>query len=485
VSHVRAPYFSITVQSESQGHRTSADDLVRAVVKEIKAGRLPAGGRLPPVRALENQLGISKNTVQAAYDELVARGLLETREREGVFVAQGPDAVPLIEVPTAPPSPPLRPVPALFSRAAPQGSIALSTVLIDPELLPRERVAECARSVLRTPGMQAFTDFQGHPGLRELIAARLRKRGIDVSAKHIVTTIGSQQALDIVARALDVRRVGMENPVYPHARVLFETHGLSLVPLPLDPFQGIPLDRWESAIAAARPGLVYCITSFQNPTGYSYSTHELRELLDIATRYGAGLMEDDWGSDMLSGTDVRPSLRALGGENVLYVNSFTKKLLPSLRVGFIVAREDLVPALVAQKRLSTLGSPWLAEATLSEFLDRGYFDTHLTALQEALDTRYRRCLEALRELMPSEVRFTTPGGGPTLWLDLPKRVDAVELARALLRRGVFIEDATHAFFGEPHLNGFRVSYAFLPEARLRTGLEIAAEEIRRALGGST
>jgi GntR family transcriptional regulator/MocR family aminotransferase len=354
VSHVRAPYFSIAVQSESPGHRTSADDLVRAVVTELKAGRLPAGGRLPPVRALENQLGISKNTVQAAYDELVARGLLEAREREGVFVAQGPDAVPLIEAQTVPPSPPLRPVPALFSRAAPEGSIALSTVLIDPELLPRERVAECARSVLRTPGMQAFTDFQGHPGLRELIAARLRKRGIDVSAKHIVTTIGSQQALDIVARALDVRRVGMENPVYPHARVLFETHGLSLVPLPLDPFQGIPLDRWESAIAAARPGLLYCITSFQNPTGYSYSTHELRALLDIAARYGAGLMEDDWGSDMLSGTDVRPALRALGGENVLYVNSFTKKLLPSLRVGFIVAREDLVPALVAQKRLSTL-----------------------------------------------------------------------------------------------------------------------------------
>lgn len=478
---MRAPYFNIAVRSENAGHRPSAEDLVSAVIAELKAGRLPAGGRLPPVRALENQLGISKNTVQAAYDELVARGLLETREREGVFVAQSPDAVPFEETQVAPPSPPLRPVPSIFRRIAPDGSIALSTVLIDPELLPRERVAECARSVLRTPGMQALSEFQGHYGLRELIAARLRKRGIDVSPRQVITTIGSQQALDVVARALDVRRIAVENPVYPHARALFENHGLSLVPLQLDPFAGIALDRWEAALASARPGLLYCITSFQNPTGYSYSTHELRSLLDIAARHGVGLMEDDWGSDMLSGSDVRPALRALGGENVLYVNSFTKKLLPSLRVGFIVAREDLVPALVAQKRLSTLGAPWLAEATLSEFLDRGYFDTHLTALQEALDRRYRRCLETLRELMPGEVRFTTPGGGPTLWLDLPKRVDVRALAQVLLRRGVFIEDATPAFHGEPHLNGFRVSYAYLSEEKLRLGLEIAAEEIRRTL----
>jgi DNA-binding transcriptional MocR family regulator len=306
---------------------------------------------------------------------------------------------------------------------------------------------------------------------------------MDVSASEVVTTSGSQQALDMVARALDVRRIGLENPVYAHARLLFESHAIALTPLALDPFRGLRLERWEAALATSKPGLVYAITSFQNPTGYSYATHELVRLLELAERHGFSLMEDDWGSDMLSDADVRPTLRALGGKNVLYVNSFTKKLLPSLRVGFIVARDDLVPALVAQKRLSTLGTPWLEEATLAEFLDRGYFDTHLEALHHALDTRYVRCVETLRELMPDEARWTMPGGGPTLWLDFPRELELEALRRAALARGVFVEDARAQFIGEPHLNGFRVSYAFLPEADLRRGLEVVAEEAKRLLAG--
>jgi GntR family transcriptional regulator/MocR family aminotransferase len=478
---LKSPFFSLQVQAAQPGRKVAARDVVESVLAEVRAGHLPAGGRLPPVRVLERQLGLSKNTVQAAYDELVARGALETREREGVFVARSAQAIPFTEPKALPPLPRLRSLPSLFRRSPPPGALPLSTVLIDPALLPRERVADCIRSVLRVPGMQAMYDYQGHPQLRELIAARLRARGISVSAAEVITTVGSQQALDVVARAVDVRKIALENPVYAHARCLFESHGLGLTPLPLDPFGPLPLERWEPLLDAARPGLLYAITSFQNPTGYSYATHELVRLLELSERFGFSLLEDDWGSDMLSDSEVRPSLRALGGENVLYVNSFTKKLLPSLRVGFIVAPEALVPTLVAQKRLSTLGSPWLPEAALAEFLDRGYYDSHLAAMHDALDARYQHCLEVLRELMPAEVRWTTPGGGPTLWLDFPSRVALGPLSAALLARGVFIEDTASAFFGEPHLNGFRVSYAFLSESDLRRGLEIVADESKRAL----
>ncbi len=481
---MRAPFFSFPVQSGQPGRRVAAQDLVTAVLAELKAGHLPAGGRLPPVRVLERQLGLSKNTVQAAYDELVARGALETREREGVFVARGPSAAPPFEPRAVPPKPSMRPPPSLFRQAPPPGSIALSTVLIDPALLPRERIADCVRSALRAPGMSALYDFQGHPLLRQLIADRLSARGIPATAAEVITTIGSQQALDLVARALDVRRIAIEDPVYAHARSLFETHGHALTPLPLDPFSRVPLERWEALLSRDKPGLLYAVTSFQNPTGYSYATHELAFLLEQAERHGFALMEDDWGSDMLSDSDVRPALRALGGENVLYVNSFTKKLLPSLRVGFLVAPKELVPTLVAMKRLSTLGSPWLPEATLAEFLDRGYYDTHLLELQRALDARYRSCLDTLRTLMPEEVRFTTPGGGPTLWLDFPTRVSLPELRSRLLARGVFAEDTSSAFHGTPHLNGFRVSYAYVPEGDLVRALEVVATEARRLLEAS-
>src|SRR5690348_13327216 len=142
----RIPYVGLRVKAA--GRRATAADIVASIEREIASGGLPAGSRLPPVRALERQLGLSKNTAQAAYDELVARGLVEAREREGVFVlaASRLAAPPPI---AAPPLPALVPPPIGRPDLPPRGTTALSTVFIDPELLPTERIAECARSVLR------------------------------------------------------------------------------------------------------------------------------------------------------------------------------------------------------------------------------------------------------------------------------------------------------------------------------------------------
>lgn len=478
----RAPYVSFAVRAT--GRRASAADVVAGVVAEVERGLLPAGSRLPPVRVLERRLGISKNTAQAAYEELVARGVLETRAREGVFVAAAGGAAPVPALVLEAPAPRLRPPPAMAEETPGRDEISLSTVFIDPALLPQQRLAECARSVLRQPGLAAQYDARGYRPLREAIARRLSARGIDAGADEVLITTGSQQAIDVVARALEIRRIAVETPLYPYARFLFESTGLDATGLPIDPFRaagGIDLDRWDALLARAEPAAMYAITSFHNPTGYSYTTGELVGLLELARRYRFGLIEDDWGSDMLSDSEYRPGLRLFGGRNVIYINSFTKKLLPSLRVGFLVAPPSLLPALVAHKRMTTLGNAWLTEAIVAEFLDRGYYDTHLGALHTELDDRYRRCLDALAELMPDGVRWTTPGGGPILWLEVPERVDVRETAAALARRRIRIDPSDGAFTGARHLNGFRLSYAFSPPARLRKGLEALAEELRARL----
>ena len=119
---------------------------------------------------------------------------------------------------------------------------------------------------------------------------------------------------------------------------------------------------------------------------------------------------------------------------------------------------------------------------LAEFLDRGYYDAHLASLQAELDARYVQCIEALSDTMPPGVRWTTPGGGPILWVDLPRSVEMGALTRRLAERNVTIDPSTEAFQGEPHLHGFRLGYAFSPAPALRKGLEILAEELRK-LGG--
>ncbi len=476
----KLPFVSINVRP-ADGLRVNRRDIVRAYAEAIEAGRLTAGMRLPPVRALEHQFGISKNTAQSAYDELVARGLLDSRRREGVFVAAerpthgtrvvrqaAPAALRKIDMP--------RPQPVQRNR------VELSTVFIQPELLPKKQLEDCIRSVLHSPGLQPFYDAQGHPALRTAIAERLQRRGMDVAPDDVILTTGSQQALDLVARSLAQRKVCTEDPVYAYARQLFQSLDCEPLGLPLDPFSGVDLDAWEALISEHRPSLLYVISSYQNPTGYSYSTAELERILELSERYGFALLEDDWGSDMLSGTEYRPTLRALGGQNVLYANSFTKKLWPALRLGYLVASGQSQDTLVAAKRVSTLGNAALPEAALHEFIDRGYYDSHLESLHGELDRRYRACLELLWQVMPPSVKFSQPGGGPTLWLELPRQVQLDELRRLMLERGVYVENADRHFYADPHLHGFRVSYAFLEPEVLRRAMVAMAGVLEQHWG---
>jgi DNA-binding transcriptional MocR family regulator len=480
----RQPYLRINFNRHSAGRSLSVQQIVAAIKDQIATENVAPGCRLPPVRVLAHQLGMSKNTVQTAYDELVAQGLVESKARVGLFVASDPHPVEVIATAAVPP-PAFVPLPpgqaAVHSSMTPETPINLSSVFIDPALLPRERLAACFRAVLKQPRLQVAYHPQGFLPLRQVIAERLRRRGISASADDIVTTAGSQQALDLVCRVLACKRIATENPTYELGKRLFEMNRIETIGLPLDPFRGVDLETWERIIATREPALVYLTTNYQNPTGYSYTSSELHRILDWSQQYGFGILEDDWGSDMLSFSEFKPSLRARGGDGVLYINAFTKKLLPALRLGYIVGNNRTTPALVASKVASCLGLSSIVEAALFEFLDRGYYDVHIKQLQHELDRRYRQCLHVLRQTMPAGVKWTTSGGGPCLWLELPKRVDRLQLKARLAARQVMIHLSDEAFFGSPHLHGFRIGYALLAPEDMRRGLEIVAEELRRAL----
>jgi len=482
------PYLSLNFAKHQGLRAMTARDIVAIYQTEINAHVMAYGLRVVPVRVLAEQLGISKNTVHTAYEELVERGVLESRPRLGFYVASKNNRAATkssLELPR----PRLRDAVPVPQRKPSSERTHLSCVLIDPQLLPLKRMGECVRAVMQPHRLEPYYDAQGYRPLRQWIAKRLTSRGMKVDADEVILTTGSQQAIDLVARALKGSTVALEDPVYAYARRLFQSHHKKLALLTFSPFEALPLDAWKKTFKARRPQLVYAITSYQNPTGFSYSTSEMQALLEMARDTECAVLEDDWGSDMLSGSAYRGTLRAMGGDAVLYVNSFTKKLWPGLRIGYLVAARELIPSLMAAKRLSTLGNPWLTEAALSEFLDRGYYDTHLKRMQTALDQRYSDCLAGLTELMPEGVRWTKPGGGPTLWLELPARVRLDTLARTLRAQKIEIENGDESFAKKPHLHGFRISYAFVPEPQLRHALRALAEAIkvqllRRTSGGA-
>jgi 2-aminoadipate transaminase len=481
-----APYVSLAFGGSRSGRRPGALDIVSAIAAQILAGRQTlAGCRLPPIRVLAHRLGVSKNTVSTAYDELKARGLIESRATRGLYVAAATEARKAPAPRSLVPAPAFKPAPDLTS-AAPRknGPLQLGSVFIDPRLLPRQRLSACFRAALKRPSLADFADPQGFPPLRAAIARRLRERGIDADPDHIITTVGSQQVLDLVSRSLQAGPIATENPAYQLGKALFERNDVALLGLPIDPFEGADLERWEKVIAAQRPSLLYLTTHFQNPTGYSYSSAEIARILEWSSAYGFGILEDDWGSDMLSYSEFTPCLRALRGDNVLYMNSFTKKVLPSLRIGYVLANQATTPALLATKRVSIGSCPAIGEAALCEFLEQGYYDAHMLTLQRELDRRYRHCLDLLRHHMPEGVRWTAPGGGPVLWVECPRSVDLPELAVRLRDKQVLLPFSDGAFFGVPHLHGFKLGYACLTPAEMQRGIEAIAVELQRTLGGA-
>jgi len=477
----KIPYIRLNLDTQNSGRPISVEQLVVLIRKQILSENRFKGCRLPPVRALAHQLGLSKNTIQIAYDELRAQGLVESKDRSGLFVTKGEEPRSFDN--------PIN-VPGLefkkisydeYVKPKLDNAINLSSVFIDPRILPKDKLTACFRSALKSPGLPEFHDLQGMPALRKKIALRLKNRGIDVDMKHIILTSGSQQALDLVTRVLATKVAGTEDPSYHLGKYLFEMNGIKTFGLPIDPFNGIDYAIWQKRLAENRPGLVYLTTSFQNPNGYSYSSLEISSIVNWAKEFNFGILEDDWGAEMLSYSEFKPGLRAMGGSNVLYMNSFTKKVFPSLRLGYIAANEKTIGPLMMAKRVSTIAVPGIIETAFFEFLDRGYYDAHLKYVQKELDVRYQHCLILLRELMPEEVKWTTPGGGPVLWLELPKRVNLDLLLANLKEQNVHIELSTNAFFGEPHSHGFKIGYAFLSPTEMEVALEKAAQEIKKNL----
>ncbi|TWP53373.1 PLP-dependent aminotransferase family protein [Lentzea tibetensis] len=373
-------------------------DLVTQIYRQLHDamldGRLRPGERLPPTRELARSLQVSRNTVATAYERLTAEGFLVGRVGAGTFVS----TVRPGRARSAPRGADLRPREVwrdLRSESRPAAEIDFSVGFPDARLFPLQTWRRLVTQSLTGRILGQYAPPEGHDALREAIARHIGiARSVRASADDVLVTNGAQQALDLIGRVLVApgTTVAVEEPGYPPARLLFETLGARVVGVPVDR-EGIVVD----ALPKAR--LVYVTPSHQFPLGTPMSLARRTALLDWAQRHDAVVVEDDYDSEFRFSDRPLEPLQSLDRTGrVVYVGSFSKTLVPALRLGFLVAPASLREALRQAKKVSDWHTGLPDQIALARFIDEGQLARHVRKATKVYAARHERVVAAVERL---------------------------------------------------------------------------------------
>jgi len=456
--------------------RTGLSDAVyRQLRAAILDGRLRPGESLPPSRELARRLSVSRNTITGAYDRLAAEGFLIGRIGSGTMVRAEGARAPLTRRATA--SSPLRPL-AIWRRpreetvdAAPGEPVAHDFQIGVPDagLFPwdawRRLVARQLRA-RRTPA--TYGGPHGHPALREAIARHVGvARSVVAGPDDVVVTAGAQQALDLIGRVLvePGACVAVEDPGYPPARLLFRSLGARVVPVEVDA-EGLVVDALPRE---AR--LVYVTPSHQFPLGMPMSLARRIALLAWADARGAAVIEDDYDSEFRFGGRPLEPLQSMDRTGrVLYVGSFSKVLVPTLRIGFVVAPAPLVDALGAARQVTAWHGPLDTEAALARFIDDGLLARHVRRVRRVYEKRRERLVEALERHAGDRLAVVPASAGLHISaFHRERRADVAWLARRARAEGVAVQPLAPYYRVRPRA-GLALGYGAIPLARIEEGI---------------
>ncbi|MGL6111076.1 MAG: PLP-dependent aminotransferase family protein [Rubrivivax sp.] len=424
--------------------RTLAEQLAGHFAERIRQRLLLPGARLPSVRECARRHGLSPSTVVAAYDRLLAAGIVEARKQRGFFVREtlvdragesarrGPGP--------REPRPPL-PVSAttlIRGMFQPPGAMpmpGLGTLPVDWLDLPL--LASALHKVSRGAALGDCSLRYGEPAgdasLRQALVRKLAEIGVSASPQQLITTVGATQALDVVTRTL--LRAGdsvlVDEPGWAVEYARLAALGLRVLPVPRGE-EGPDLAVMQRLIEAHQPRLYVTVSVLHNPTGASLSLHRAHQLLQLAERHGLHIVEDDTYAHLAS--PHLPRLAALDGlQRTFYVSGFSKILAPNWRVGYLAAPAHWVERLVDTKLLSTLTTPALTERALAHCLEQGLLRRHVERVMQRLELARARTVEAAEE---QGMRFAAPPRGLFGWVDTG--CDTERLAEALLDQGWLI-----------------------------------------------
>jgi GntR family transcriptional regulator/MocR family aminotransferase len=452
--------------------------IYRQLHEAVLDGRLRSGERLPPTRELARQLAVSRNTVALAYERLTAEGFLVGRVGAGTFVCAtppAPAALPALGDAGVPPRPvwqQLATTAAVSTTSSPHDfGVGVPDARGFPIEAWRRQVARQLRDV--SAAEANYGDPAGDPALREEIARHIGLvRSVRVPPAQVLVTSGAQQALDLIARVLVEPGAGVavEEPGYPPARELFTSFGARLA--------GVPVDEEGVDVSAIPAGtrLVYTTPSHQFPLGPPMSLRRRTALLDWARRADAVVIEDDYDSEFRFADRPLEPLHSLDrGDRVLYVGSFSKTMLPMLRLGFLVAPPSLMPALLAAKRLTDRQNDVTTQGAMARFMAEGLFVRHVRRSTRSYAARRARILAVLRRDFAHRLEVVPSTAGLHLAAWTRDDVEVPGLVARAAAAGVRVEDMAGYYGFGAGRPGLVIGYGGIAPDRIDDGLRLLGE----------
>lgn len=424
--------------------QTLSEQLAERLAQRIRTGLLPPGARLPSVRQSAHAQNISPSTVVAAYDRLLAQGLVLAQRNRGFFVRDLPQVLPNNPARHHAPDPtPARPAPVnatalirgMFHRSSEKPQPGMGVLPADWMEVPF--MATAVRKVSSPRALAQLSSQYGEPagdfGLRQLLAEQLARLSIPAAPSQIVTTVGATHALDVVSRTLLKHGdfVMVEEPGWAIEFARLEALGMRILPVPRRA-DGPDLEVMARYVQTHQPKLYVSVSVLHNPTGYSISPGHAHRVLQLAQAQQFHILEDDTYSHLAPPHATR--LSALDGlQRCIYVSGFAKVLAPNWRVGYLAAPAALVERMLDTKMLVSLTTPALLERALAWCIDQGQLRRHAERIRARLDAARAR---SVKLALAHGCTFAAEPAGLFGWVDTGVDTDA--LAQTMLDAGYLL-----------------------------------------------
>lgn len=495
----RDPLFELEIQPVAKGSRGASHSLYQQLKAAILDGRLKAGTQLPPSRLSGDLFGVSRNTITEVYARLVSDGLAIGRHGSGTYVtarARTPPRRRSSSVPYAGSLNPfwLRPEvtaalafwrePAERDGSRRQSArVDFRPAMIDSRLFPfdalRVVMAKQLRGLEKKPaGRKSAQGNQGNFHLREAITTHIAlTRSVVCDAEDILVTSGAQQAFDLLARVLVTPNetvVAMEDPGYPPMRAAFAAAGAKVVPVGVDA-EGLMVEALPDDV-----NIICVCPSHQFPLGLTMSKRRRRALIEYASRRGAVIIEDDYdGEFRFEGYSLEALRTAQHADVVFYIGTFSKCMLPSLRLGFIVAPKWARAALIAAKNCLDWHSPTLIQSAVAKFITDGHLRRHVRRMRKTYAERRQMLLTGLLGGLGKWLRPIPSFYGMHIAAVAAAPLDLEGVARRAQGKGVMIHTLSRYYVGAEKQAGLVFGYGVTDPTDIKYGLSMLAQLLTR------